>query len=564
MEAWMERATSRPSGGAREPDSGGDLPGDANAPAFPGESNAPALPGGSNAPALPGGSNAPALPGGAAGPGTPGLRRLRLRRVAAAAGGAGAVALPGWHVGVGWFVAAAAVAAVAAVAHLDGWFGRNAWVETGADRTGSARTEPGRADRAWRTAAGVAALALAAVPTVRAAGWLAAVCLLAALPLGSYALVGGTGWRTLGPSFVALPRCVPAAVGWLAQPSGHTGSHRWRRVLAAIGVGTGLVLVFGLLFRAADPRFAALVDDWTRDVRPGLVVRWGFGFVLVTALATGAAYLVHKGQSEPDDAPPPEAGESAWRSLSAVEWGVPLGMLIALFATFVRLQLDTLFGGRAYVMNPDGPDFAEYARTGFVLLAAVTALTLAVVAVLAVLADRTQRRDRILLRVLGGTLCGLTLVIVASALDRMHVYVAAYGFTGQRIAGYAAEVWLGLLFVLVLAAGWRLRAAWLPRATVAAAVMVLLAVVAVNPDALMARTHADRITQDYPLDHDFLASLSADAAAELAKLPPVGRTCPLDAIAADLEGDDPWYRFNLGRARARTLVDRERATGGCR
>jgi len=468
----------------------------------------------------------------------------RLRILVAVAAGIGAVAMPGWHVGIGWFIAAVAVAVVVGVG-------------SGTRSIGGARTE-----RAWRIAAALAALTLAAVPLVRAAGWLAAVCLLTAVPLASYALVGGNGWRAIWPSFVALPRAVPPAMAWLAEPSGRTGGRRFGRLLVAAGAGAVLVLVFGLLFRAADPRFAELVHDWTRDIRPGLAARLGFGFVLFGALAAGAAHLVHNGQK--DGAQPDDAAELPRRPLSAVEWGVPLGMLIVLFATFVRLQLDTLFGGKDYVMDPSGPDFAEYARTGFVLLVLVTVLTLAVVAALAVLADRTYRRDRILLRALGGALCGLTLVIVASALDRMDLYVSAYGFTGQRIVGYAVEAWLGLLFVLVLAAGWRLAAAWLPRAVVGAAVAVLLAVVAVNPDALMARTHAHRTTQNYPLDYRFLGSLSADAAGELAKLPPDLRPCLLAAIAADVERDEPWYRFNLGRHRARAVISRTRFSAACR
>ena len=44
----------------------------------------------------------------------------------------------------------------------------------------------------------------------------------------------------------------------------------------------------------------------------------------------------------------------------------------------------------------------------------------------------------------------------------------------------------------------------------------------------MARTHAHRTTEDYPLDYAFLSSLSADAADEIAKLPPEHRRCLLD------------------------------------
>jgi hypothetical protein len=482
----------------------------------------------------------------------------RLRILVAGAAGVGAVAMPGWHVGVGWFVAAVAVAVVVAVVWRARADGR--WWQLG----GAHPDLVNSADRAWRIAAGVAALALAAVPAVRAAGWLAAVCLLTAVLLASYAVAGAGGWRTLAPSFVALPRAVPAAVSWLARPSGRPSDGRWRRALVAAIVGAALVLVFGLLFRAADPRFAELVHDWTRGIRPGLVVRLGLGFVLFGALAAGAAHIVHNGRPSPYGAQPPSGAQPPRRPLSTVEWAIPLGMLILLFATFVQLQIETLFGGKDHVMDPRGPDFAEYARTGFVLLVLVTVLTLAVTAVLAMLADRAHRRDRILLRVLGGSLCGLTLVIVASALDRMDLYVAAYGFSGPRIAGYAAEAWLGLLFVLVLGAGWRLSGGWLPRAAVGAAVVVLLAVVAVNPDALMARTHANRINENYPLDYAFLGSLSADATGELAKLPTDTRACVLATIASDVERDEPWYRFNLGRHRARAVLDRAEINELCR
>jgi hypothetical protein len=459
----------------------------------------------------------------------------QVRILVGAAGAIGAVAMPGWHVGIGWFVVVVAGAAVAAV------------VANG--RSGDNGTT--RVDRAWRTAAGLAALSLAAVPAVRAAGWLTTVCLFAALPLASYALAGGPLW----PSFLALPRAVPAGVVTLARPTEGPGTGRWWRVLAATGVGAVLVLVFGLLFRGADPRFAELVRDWAGSVRPGSVARLLLGFALVALLVAGAAHLVHNGPN--GGAQPPDADRPARRSLSTVEWGVPVAMLIALFATFVWLQLGTLFGGRNYVLDPTGPDFAEYARTGFVLLVIVTLLTLGVLGALALLADRTARRDRVLLRGFGGALCALTLVIVMSALDRMDLYVSAYGFTGQRLAGYAAEVWLGLVLVLVLATGRRLAGSWLPRAVVGAAVVVLLAVVAVNPDALMARTHAHRLAQNYPLDYDFLSSLSADAADEIAKLPPEYRRC----VRVTAARHEPWYRFNLGEHAARAV--RGKAGTGC-
>jgi hypothetical protein len=444
---------------------------------------------------------------------------------------------------------AASGGAGAASGGAGGVFGGSALSGVAAGTAGGAGLAD-RADRAWRIAAGIAALVLLAVPAVRAAVWLDALCVLAALAVGSYALAGGRSFAGIGTGMMAVPATVPAGTGMVARASAGAGSGgRWRLV-AATGVGLLLVLLFGVMFRAADPRFDRLAEDWTGNLSAGTVARLLFGFVVAAGVAAGAAYTVagRGAHGVPTEETAPHGAR-----LRTAEWAVPLAMLVALFATFVWTQLGTLFGGRAHVMDPAGPDFADYARTGFLLLFVVTALALGVVTALSRLAGRATRRDRVLLRWLGGALCGLTLVIVVSALERMHLYVGAYGFSTPRLLAYALEVWLGLLFVIVLGAGWRLRAGWLPRAVTAAAVLVLIGVAAANPEALMARTHMDRLEHGYPVDTAFLDGLSADAAAEVAKAPWSADFCHR---AFEPPPPDPWYRFNLSRYHART-IDRD-------
>lgn len=420
---------------------------------------------------------------------------------------------------------------------------RSAGVLVIADWPARSGSEANRGDLAWRVAAGIAALVLLAVPAVRAAAWLGVLCVVAAVGVGSYSLAGGRSWVGIGWGSVALPRFVPAGVGAAVRSTATGGSSRTWRVVLAAGVGLVLVSVFGAMFRAADPDFERLVDLWTGDVSAATGVRLAFGFVVVGAVAAGAVFA-SRVRSE----------ECAYRAgsgrLGTAEWAVPLGMLVALFAVFVWTQLGTLFGGREHVMDPLGPDFADYARDGFRLLSAVTLMTLGIVAALGRFAGRESKRDRALLRGLGGALCGLTLVIVVSALQRMNLYADAYGFSPQRLLGYAFEAWLGLLFVLVIAAGWRLRGGWLPRAVTGVAVLVLISVAAVDPEALMARTHIERLEHGYPLDTTFLDGLSSDAAAEIAKLPPQWRWCSPESESASA---DPWYRFNLSRYRARSI-----------
>src|SRR5690606_24970190 len=117
------------------------------------------------------------------------------------------------------------------------------------------------------------------------------------------------------------------------------------------------------------------------------------------------------------------------------------------------------------------------------------------------------------------------------------------------------EVFLGLVIVLLLAAGIRLRGAWLPRATGTAAVAVLVALVAINPEAVMARTSIEaRLDNDRAVDVRFLDGLTADAVDEILRLPAGLRACALEQLRADLAEPDAWYEFNVARQHARDVL----------
>ena len=149
---------------------------------------------------------------------------------------------------------------------------------------------------------------------------------------------------------------------------------------------------------------------------------------------------------------------------------------------------------------PGGLTYAEYVHQGFGQLTVATLLTLAVVAVAARKAPRSSGRERLLLRAVLGALCLLTLVVVASALYRMHVYEEAYGFTRLRLLVSVFEGWLGLVVLMVLGAGVRLRGSWVPRTVLLSGAASLLALAALSPDAYIARHNVDRFAETGKID----------------------------------------------------------------
>jgi len=95
---------------------------------------------------------------------------------------------------------------------------------------------------------------------------------------------------------------------------------------------------------------------------------------------------------------------------------------------------------------------------GFGQLIVATALTLLVVWAASHKASVETLADRLWLRGALGLLCVLALVVVASALYRMHLYQEAYGFSQLRLLVDVFEIWLGLVVVGVIVAGIGLRA----------------------------------------------------------------------------------------------------------
>ncbi|WP_280365302.1 DUF4153 domain-containing protein [Nocardia wallacei] len=452
-----------------------------------------------------------------------------------AAGVAGLVAaltVPVDRPGIGWLLAGSA--SVAAVMVVD----RRA--------RGAAGAVTGRGwERIWWTAV---ALALLAVGVVRAAEWLFVLCAVAAAVAGSLAVIGRRSVHGVLYDAIAVPLSSFGALAWVYTALGRAREGvgtRHRRLGVSAVATVALLLVFVPLLGSADATFGALVVGLVPNLDGDSVARWLVVFAVAGTAAVSAMYLLA--------GPPPAAEERqgvSGRTLSRTEWGLPVGALTVVFAVFVAAQLVALFGGDGYVQRTAGLTYAEYARSGFWQLSAVTVLTLAVILAVLRWAAKDSTADRRWLRVLLCAISGLTLVILASALGRMWTYQQAYGFTVLRLLVETCELWLGVVYVLVVVAIMRLELTWLPRAAVGTATAALLALAALNPEALIADRNIDRWQHGKNLDTDYLAELSLDVLPAADRLPDPLRTQLRDRLL-HRAGEDTWNSWNLSRANAR-------------
>ncbi len=386
-----------------------------------------------------------------------------------------------------------------------------------------------------RDGGGVVALAVLVGVVVAAAGTTRARTLLSVpLSVMAWPLSGLRGLPLLGRTITATSKV----------------SKLWP-ILRTIGFSLIALALFGGLFASGDALFGSWAEALIPDLGWDTIVARTFVLTLVAGVVLTGAYLALN--------PPPVDGVTLPQRRRAAhrwEWGVPVGVVVALFAGFLVAQATAMWGGHDYLQRTTGLTYAEYVHQGFGQLTVATFLTVVVVGLTMRVAARDTTRDRVLIRVLLGALCVLTLAVVASALYRMSLYQDAFGYTVLRVFVDGFELWLGLVVVFLLVAGVRLSGWWVPRAVLVSAAVFALVFAAMNPSAWVASRNIDRFEAGSSLDTGYLSTLGADATPVIVdRLPSQMAACiTASATSAPFQTDD-WLAWNLGRSRAAAARD---------
>jgi signal transduction histidine kinase len=449
-------------------------------------------------------------------------RRPGLVAAAAAAGAVAATVLPDRDLGLGTSLVFAVVVGTVFVAM-------------------ATRTRRRRWSRLDTADAALVALLLATL-FVRDAEWITLLCLVAGLALTAVSSTKAASVLALLGTAAAVPLATLRGLPWLRRTLTPSSSvQAWLPAARTAVVSAVLLLVFGALFASADAVFASWVDALTPDITwNDLPAR----AVLATFIAAGtlAAAFV---------ALAPPAVERLRLPLGAsrndFEWFAPVLVVDTVFLAFLVAQATAMFGGHDYLQRTTGLTYAEYVHEGFGQLTVATMLTLTVVAWAARKAAPGRRRDLAL-----GALCVMTVVVVVSALYRMHLYEEAYGFTRLRLLVSVFEGWLGVVVLLVIIAGVVGAGRWLVPVAVRLGAAGLLGLALFNPDLYIAEHNIARAAAPVGIDWEYLGQLSADAYPALVRLPDEQFACAT-RFTAEL-GEDDWLEWNLSRERTRDLM----------
>jgi hypothetical protein len=405
----------------------------------------------------------------------------------------------------------------------------------------------------------VTGLTLVSMSSIRSAPWLVVPDLLLALVFAALAVSSPAGWSealtgVLAPA-TRLLQVPGATVRSIGTVLGSSQPGRAAQLARGLLLGGVLVAVFWALFASADQAFAKLTDNLIPEWDLGLIpLRIALFFVTAGIIvAFVAARLLGppnwlKGLVE-------QAVRLPFR-LGRMEWIAVLALLNLLFLAFGIVQFWVLFQGHDHILQTAGLTYAEYARSGFLQLLSAVALTIPVVTFTWVRSSRERRADVVLLKVLLGLLCVLTLLIVVSALRRLGLYEEAFGFTRSRLAAHAAALWMGAVMVAMVIAGFFDRTRTLFDVTVALIAAFAIGFTLMNPEAAIAKRNWQRYVDTEKIDGEYLAGLSSDAIPFLAGVGSDVLKPVIDELADGFPESEPWSSANLSRIRARQALSK--------
>jgi hypothetical protein len=340
-------------------------------------------------------------------------------------------------------------------------------------------------------------------------------------------------------------------VQWRALPQDGRLRHT-RGILLGLVIAAPLLIIFAALFASADPIFQNVLSNvFSFDMTA--IITHTFFFCFWGALVAGLFRWGFLGRpvTRLAFAPKPVS--------TIVPLATALALIDLLFLMFVVVQLRYFFGGADLVEATSGMTYASHAREGFFQLVAASALVLAILLGAEHLVSSSTPGQVRVFRQLAGLLLALLAVVMVSALERMRLYVSAYGLTGDRLYATAFMI---LLFGVFAWFSWTALRGQRQRFAFGAlmqALAVLAGLHVLNPDAFIARTNLNRPVAERPFDAPYAASLSADAVPVLMKaLPRLSATDQCQVARRLLwrwgQDDTDWRTWNWSRSRAQRMV----------
>jgi len=198
----------------------------------------------------------------------------------------------------------------------------------------------------------------------------------------------------------------------------------------------------------------------------------------------------------------------------------PLTVLCILYVVYIIVMSVYLFSGLTGKLPDEWFIYSEYARRGFFELCGVAAINLFLLAFTYSFAKREAGEYPRAMRFLTGLLSIMTLLLIATGVSKMLLYVDAYGLSHLRI--YTLWFLIALFVVFAVLVIWHIRPFNAGRPIVILSVSLLLVLALANTDGLIAKynvwQYENGKIRTSAVDTDMLATMSDAVLPYLAEL----------------------------------------------
>ena len=129
--------------------------------------------------------------------------------------------------------------------------------------------------------------------------------------------------------------------------------------------------------------------------------------------------------------------------------GAAVFPLVAVYTVFFISQIDYYLSAFSGIL-PETLSYATYAREGFFQLCQVSGINLFLLSVISLISRRDSKASNAFLKILKILLSVITLVLIATAMSKMVLYIRTYGLTEKRVLSSWFMVVIAAVFLIVI------------------------------------------------------------------------------------------------------------------
>ena len=213
------------------------------------------------------------------------------------------------------------------------------------------------------------------------------------------------------------------------------------KIILGLALAVPVLIIVVPLLVSSDQAFESLISKINGRTVFEIITVVLLGFLLLIMLF-GQLFTLK-------NSPKKEDTQTGFKGIDSVIITSFLSVISVVYLLYLLSQLAYFFDGFMGVL-PIEFTAAEYARRGFFEICIITAINLTIVALSFALCKKTEKGLPIILKIICSFLSVFSLLLDATAIAKMVMYVKRFGFTRLRLFTTVFMVFLAILFIVAI------------------------------------------------------------------------------------------------------------------